>query len=156
MANRSLERKILCPQCGADNLSWRSRCEKYGEDLHKDERKVPKFEGRGTGFWIAFLAGIAGLVFLSGLVVFAVALSGYFSVGVIAILAVPVLGLVLCWKWPRIAGIVLIIGGILPGVLIAMDAGFDSDAAVGYVFLLVGIAVPLIGSGIMFLMGGRG
>ena len=150
-----MERETFCPKCGTENLAWRSRCEQCGEDLHKDERKVPKFEGRGAGFWFAFLAGIAGLAFLSGLAFFAVALSGYFPVDIIAMLAVPVLGLVLCWKWPRIAGVVLIIGGILPVVLIAIDAGFDSDAAVGYVFLLVGIAVPLVCSGIMFLMRGR-
>lgn len=156
MIDNRTERKITCPKCGLENLSWRSRCENCGENLHTDERKVPKFEGRGTGFWIALLAGIAGLAFLSGLAFLAIAFSGYFPVEVMIMLAFPVLGLVLCWKWPRIAGVVLIIGGILPIVLIVLDAGFDSDAITGYLFLLLGIAIPLVVSGILFMMMGRG
>ena len=152
MESITSDRKITCPKCGAENLSWHSRCEKCGEELHKDERKIPIFETRGAGFWFAFISGVVGLLFLSGLVFFAAALSGYFPLDIMAILVIPVLGLVLCWKWPKIAGVILIIGGILPVVSFAIEAGFDIEAIGGYILLLVGIAVPLIASGIVFLV----
>lgn len=156
MESITSDRKITCPKCGAENLNWRSRCEKCGGELHQDERKIPKFETRGVGFWFAFFLGIVGLVCLWGLVLFSFALSGYFPLQTVVMLMPPVLGLVLCWKWPRIASIVLIIGGILPLVFLALDVGFDSEAITGYVYFLIGIAMPLIGSGVLFLMRDRG
>lgn len=153
MESITSDRKIICPKCGAENISWRSRCDKCGEELHTNEA-LPKFEPRGAGFWIAFIVGVFGLLVLTLLSLLAAGLSGYFPIEIMLMLAFPVLGLILCWKWPKIAGVALIIGGLLPTILILSEGG--SGSVVGYLFLLLGIALPLVGSGIIFLMLGRG
>ncbi len=144
MENSTAERRVICPNCSAENLSWRSRCERCGEELHKNERGLPKFESRGVVFWIAFIAGLVGtlLIFLIALLT-----AGYFM------LFFPVLGLVLCWKWPKIAGVALIVGGLLPTILIFTQGG--SGDMLGYLLWLLGIIIPLVASGVIFLALGR-
>ena len=149
MASNPSERKVTCPKCGEENLSWRSRCEKCGEDLHKNEVKVPKFEGYGAGFWIAFGASAISIVFFSVIAFLAPGFSGYYAnstVGMTLMFAFPVLGLALCWKWQKTAGAALIIGGILQTALI-LTSGKSILS-----FLFFGIALPLISSGVMFLI----
>ena len=153
-----LQRTIKCPRCGTENISWRSRCNKCGENLHKNETGLPKFEKRGAGFWIAFIVGVVGLSFESFVYFFDFYLSGYshLPVAVIVMLAFPVLGLVLCWKWPGIAGIAFLIGGILPTILtLVVTLAEGSSQDLGGYLLLLGMAVPLIISGIIFFMIGK-
>jgi hypothetical protein len=152
MASNGSERKTICPECGSENLFWRSRCEKCGENLHKNESVLPKFEKRGAGFWIAFFTGLAGALFLCLLALIAFGFSGNFPVVFIFILAIPILGLALCWKSPRIAGAALIIAGILPTVLILADGPVG---VIGYLLLLLGLSLPLTGSGILFIIMGK-
>ena len=148
MADNKLEWTITCPKCGKENPSWRSRCEQCGEDLHKNEVELPKFKRRGCGFGIAFISGVVGLLILSFLSVLVMGWSGrfYFSIGFLVILAPPVLGLVLCWKWPRIAGVLLIVGGILLPVRMIIAVGFTSDLV-----YFIPIILPLVISGVMFI-----
>jgi hypothetical protein len=153
MESITSDRKITCPKCGAENLSWRSNCDRCGEKLHKNE-VLPKFERRGAGFWIAFVSGSIGLAVLVMLVLLAAGLSGYFSIDLILLLAFPILGLALCWKWPRIAAVLLIIGGLIP-IIIVLVSGAGGDV-MGYLLLLIGIALPLASSGVIFFILGRG
>lgn len=150
MESTTSDRKVTCPKCGTENLNWRFRCEKCGEELHKNERRVPKFENKGAGFWVAFILGLAGLVFLIGLSLFATGFTGKFPPYLLAVIAVPVLGLVLCWKWLKIAGIILITGGILWPVLIIIESGFTFG-----LFIFIPITLPLVTSGVMFFALGK-
>jgi hypothetical protein len=151
-----MERKLYCTKCGAENLNWKSRCEKCGEELHKGERQITEFEKRGGGFWFAFLLGMMGFVFLIGISIFAIALSsGDIPVSLVASILVPAAGLVISFKWQKIAGILLGIGGILPVLMIWADSGFTADALVGNMFLILSISVPLLASGAMFFLRGR-
>ena len=149
------QRKITCPKCATENLAWRNRCEKCGEDLHKAELKAPVFEGRGIGFWIAFIAGLIGIAFIAFFAVTAVSFSGGYMLG---LLVVPVLGLILCWKWTRTAGILLIIGAFLlvPGMMAIPGIQSDPFYAFGLIFAAVAMIGPLLTSGILFLINDKG
>jgi hypothetical protein len=153
METNTAERKVICPKCSAENLSWRSHCDKCGEDLHKNERGLPKFESRGSAFWIAVVSSVIGLLFLTFLAFIAAAFSGYVPIDMILMLVFPFVGLILCWRWPRTAGFLLIIGGVIPTVLILAFSG--SGSVLGYLLVLLGITLPLLSSGIIFLMAGR-
>ena len=146
MENITSDRKITCPQCGAENISWRSRCERCGEELHKSERKMPHFEKRGTVFWIAFGFGVLGLPFL--------ALVSLFTLRMASIILFTIMGLALCWKWPKLAGATLVVGGI-SSILILIPVVINLSFY-GYLVLILGIVLPLIGSGILFFVNGRG
>lgn len=122
------DRKITCPKCGAENLSWRSRCGKCGEDLHKNERPIPNFEGEEVD-WTDWPDWVAGLIL------------GSAGLAVI-FLAIPVLVLWLCLKLLMVgrdkyyaigslAGV--IVGGSLGAILSLFIGWFVTDIVIGVI-----------------------
>ena len=145
-----MERKTKCPKCGAENLSWRSRCQQCGEELHKGESSIPKFEKRGCGFWVPLLLALIGIVFF-GLSIFA---EGNFYL--LGLLALPIIGLVLAWKKHLFGGIILILSSLISliylfAVLIPNNRS-DVFLFIGVIVFIVLIIIPLLTSGIFFLI----
>jgi predicted RNA-binding Zn-ribbon protein involved in translation (DUF1610 family) len=150
-----MERKIVCPKCGTENLSWQSRCQSCGAELHPDERAIPKFEARGAGFWVTFLLGLVGTGFFGGLTYAAMAFPEQGEPIFLLLVAVPVVGLSLCWKWQLAGGILLVIGSFLPqvGIMSIPDVGRDPFLVIGLGLTTLFITFPLVLSDIMFAKG---
>lgn len=147
-----VNKTIKCPRCKKENFSWLSRCQWCGNKLHKEDEELPEFEGRGAGFWYAFIIGLIGTG-LSGFFTYR-GLSGpdtlpYFIVSPI----LSVIGLILCWKWLRVSGLLLILGGILFPVSIIIIPGVSSDIffVFGLAMVVVLVTIPLLISGIIFI-----
>jgi len=153
-----MERKVACPKCGAENLAWRSNCSACGETLHPDERKIPTFETRGVGFWIALICGMIGTVAFAFFTVEVVSYSWQYSY-FIGLLAVPVISLALCWKWPLATGVIFVISCFLPPaglwMMVVIDPGESLFMAFGMLFALFLMSAPLLLSGILFITAGR-
>ena len=132
-----MERKITCWKCGTVNESWLARCEKCREDLHK--RRL------GARFWVAIALGVIGTV---ALVCVAALLTLFGEAEMLLLPLVPLSGLALCRKLSRVAGILLIIGGILP--VAPVFSSLDPDNTLVLVLLLIMVG-PLIASGILFV-----
>ena len=109
-----MERKTKCPKCGAVNLSWRSRCQQCGEELHKGESPTPKFEKRGCWFWVSLFSSLFGVVFF-GLFIWFDFNDFQGNPYLLALLAVPIMGLVLAWKKRLFGGIILMPFSIIIG-----------------------------------------
>jgi hypothetical protein len=110
------DRTMICPKCGEENLSWRGRCRSCGTPLHEDEdvSVVPPRE-RGGLFWSAFLAGLVGTG-IFGFIAFAFLWGpGAYSF-FLGLLAIPLIGLGVCWKRPQAGGRVLMLASLLPPV----------------------------------------
>ena len=146
MESYTADGKIICPKCGTQNNNWLSRCEKCGGKFHKNQNEIPNFEPRGAAFWMAFILGIVGSGFL-GYLAFWDSLDYWFF----GLLLVSLIGLILCWKWPLVAGITLIIAGILPIIVgLAMSSSSDIGFLPGLVMLGISV-IPLLVSGIIFI-----
>ena len=70
-------------------------------------------------------------------------------------MAVPVVGLSLCWKWQLAGGILLVIGSFLPqvGIMSIPDVGRDPFLVIGLGLTTLFITFPLVLSDIMFAKG---
>jgi len=143
-----MERITVCPKCGAENLSWHSRCEACGVKLHDDGRAMPAFQGRGVGFWVALGLGVLATgVFAFAAVLAAGFLYEYRYLPYTALLSLA--GILLCWKWPRAAGLELAGAGLLQFVFAFWEG--DGDSVVFWVLMNAAI----IASGVLFYRAGR-
>jgi hypothetical protein len=143
-----MERKIACPKCGAENLAWSSACSACGEKLHGDDRAMPAFQGRGVGFWVGFGIGIAAaLVFAFAAVLAAGFLYRYRYLPYTALSSLA--GILLCWKWPRAAGVELACAGLFQ-MAFALLVG-EGDSTVFWIL----VNLPIIAAGLLFFRAGR-
>jgi hypothetical protein len=141
-------RTMVCNQCGAENLGWRSRCQSCNALLHEEEIniKLP----HGVIWWTAF---IISLVYAFVFFFFMVVMGGLGWVTYLLSASIPdffpilltvlaFLSLILAWKWQLAGGILLIIFGLLLviGLAIFQDFGF----AVFY------LPIPILG--ILFII----
>lgn len=111
---------MICPECEAENPSWRGRCRSCGTPLHEDEDVgiVPPPE-RGGLFWSAFLAGSIGTG-IFGFIAFVFLWGPGAYPFFLGSLAIPLVGLGLCWNRPIAGGRVLALASLLPliGVMV--------------------------------------
>lgn len=142
-----MERKLNCPKCGTENFSWRKRCQQCGEELHKDERKTPKFERRGAEFWFPFIMGLIGSTIFGFLLFFSITFVPQQKY-LLFLVAFPVVGLSLSWKWPLVGGILLIITSLL--ILIFMIIAGITSSLLGIIFTIL-MFIPILISGIIFI-----
>lgn len=84
-----MDRTLRCPKCGAENLSWRGRCESCGAPLHEDirEQEVQLKRMQLKRTWKPIAAGvldiIVGLFFLLGMLLYFDSLFGNYGLFVI-------------------------------------------------------------------------
>lgn len=143
-----MERKIACPKCGAENMAWQSACSACGERLHTDEPAMPAFQGRGIGFYVGFgVAVAAASVFFLAAIFASAFMSRYHGLPYTTFCSLA--GVLLCWKWPRAAGIELAGAGLLQMSLALWLGGGDST-----VFWIL-VNLPIIASGLLFFRAGR-
>ena len=115
-------RTIICLQCGAENYSWRSRCQTCDALLHEEDNNLNnvKFYSPDS---LKLMALISGVISAAILVIYTL-LSSTFApesnaelVAWFLIIGTGLLALcnvVIIWKWPLIGGILLIIVGLVP------------------------------------------
>ncbi|MFH1381416.1 MAG: hypothetical protein ABIH70_00795 [Chloroflexota bacterium] len=144
-----MERKTTCPGCGAENLAWRFRCEQCGEELHKDW-VIPKLRSNNGTLLLPYLSGLLGTGVLAFVLLLAAGLGA--QAYLLGLLAAPLLGLGLGWKWPLAGGVLLIIGSI--SALILMVTADAWRNVLGLIVLAMTF-LPLLASGILFVMAGR-
>ena len=137
------KRTMICPKCGAENLSWRWRCQTCGTLLQEEDISAGKFDRWGDGEWLALILGLIG----AG--VWTLAMVGLFSVNLLFILVVliPWVGLALAWKRPFIGGVVLIVVGSVTAYALVGLRGGD------ILFLLAGL--PFLVCGVLFILSWR-
>ncbi len=150
-------RTMICPECGAENYGWRSRCPHCDTLLHEEDKKITDFRRRDPLRSIALVSGVIGvgaltffmyLIFafpqgritdpMGWLVVIG---TGLFTLGSIAI----------AWKWPLIGGILVIIEGLLPVALLVWST-IQAHSVFSFLvifFLIPGL--PSLASGALFL-----
>ena len=138
------KRKIICPKCGAENLAWRSRCVQCGEELHKDEGKIPKFSSDGA-IWLPYLLGLLGTGILFSVLSFGVSLGEHSYVFIL--MAAPLLGLSIGWKWPLAGGILLGIASLSVMIWMTIEGA--------WLVLTIGIFLLLLASGIFLILTNR-
>lgn len=141
------KRTMLCPKCGAENLSWRSRCQTCGTLLHEeDEVTTVKYHRRDYLLLSALICGLigAGAVAFFWWFVFAFA-EGHITdpIGLLFMLGTGlfVLGSVaIASKWPLIGGGLLIVEGLAP-------IGFFVWSCIEYGFNFLGGGITLLNPG---------
>lgn len=125
-------RTMICPQCRAENLSWRSRCQTCNTLLHEEEVKIKP--PRGVLWWIAFIISLVyALLFFFVMVVMGgiwwleYLLSASIPDFLPVVLTVLAFGsVVVAWKWRLAGGILLVVIGLLlvVGLAIFVDSSF--------------------------------
>jgi hypothetical protein len=139
---------MKCPKCGAENLDWRYRCQQCGEILHPEYDKLPSFESSNLAIFLPFLLGLLGTV---PLVFFVIWSSGIIAVLLYCLLAAAVAGLVICWKWPRVGGVLLVSAGLTLVVVGILTGSHESDMLLSLIFLGVP-ALLMLASGILMIL----
>jgi hypothetical protein len=142
-----MERKAICPKCGAENLSWRSLCQQCGEELHKNEGKLPNVRRPRAVFWFPFLSGLIGTGLFGGLIALATLFAPQDRY-LLSLIAIPLIGLGLGWKWPLAGGVLLILAS-LAVIIFMITAGATDVLGIGVTLL---IFIPLLTSGILYIM----
>ena len=87
-----MDRKLLCPKCGAENSRFELRCQTCGAPLPKDEEvsKKKRVEvATSWDFWGLWVLLLGGMMFFTGL--------GGFVGGLIA----AALAILILWKLPK-------------------------------------------------------
>ncbi len=150
------ERTTICPKCGAENPSWRGRCQTCGARLHNHE-DMKLSPPRGCLWWTGF---IVGLVY-AGLLTIFMAIGGSWQAYALRqqhvfipdflplVTAALILGsVVVALKWELISGILLIIEGLFLVICFTIFAGtiFGGNFCDAVLFL------PLLASGILFIL----
>ena len=110
-------RTIVCPGCGAANLSWRWRCQSCGTPLQEGEETAVPGPGRhGVLWWVTFIMGViyAGVViFMVPFVWWWIAWRYEIPEGSLVILTVIIpVGVAIAWKWELISGVMLTATGL--------------------------------------------
>ncbi len=137
-------RTMICPKCGVENNSWRSRCQKCGALLHNDEDI--KINPPLGGLWLT--AFIIGLVYAGLLISFMLAFGEWLAWELQLPELLPVLvaalifgSVALAWKWELISGVVLIVEGLF---LVIWFTLFTEEPPMFF--------LPLLASGILFIL----
>ena len=166
------KRTMLCPKCGAENYSWRSRCQTCNTLLHEeDEVSTANYHRRDYLRWSALITGLTG----AGTVTFFVWFLGAFAQGRITrlidwlfVLGTGLFalgGVAIAGKWPLIAGVMLIVEGLVPLGLLVMgeivvwgimgDIMGDIQYSFQFSWVLLLFLIPglsLLASGVLFIL----
>mgnify|MGYP002396336041 CR=1 FL=1 len=151
------KRTMICPKCGAENYSWRSRCQTCNTLLHEEDIKMVKFRRRDPLKSIALISGVIGAGALTFFMWFIAAFAsgritrpidwlfvigtGLFALGSIAV----------AWKWPLIGGILLILEGVGPMGLIVWSAIQTHSVFSFFTLFFLIPGLPSLASGAIFL-----
>ena len=143
-------RTMICPKCGAENLSWRSRCLECGEKMHPEDDKLPSVKSSNPVIFLPFIVSLLGTGALVFIVMFAYYLSSKSIPALFyGLLAVPLAGMVICWKWPRVAGVLLIITSMFPITLMLVGGAWE----ITEILMFPGFTtLPLLASGIFLII----
>ena len=155
------KRTMLCPKCGAENYSWRSRCQTCNTLLHEeDEVSTANYHRRDYLRWSALITGLTG----AGTVTFFVWFLGAFAQGRITRLIdwLFVLGtglfalgsMAIARKWPLIGGVLLIVEGLVP-IGLFVWAGIQSGHVLGVLLFSLIPGLPLLTSGVLYILAWR-
>jgi hypothetical protein len=139
---------MKCPKCGAENLSWRYRCLECGETLHPEYDKLPSFKSSNPFRLLPFILGLLGTVVLAFFVIFEEKSATIFFYG---LLAVAVAGLAVCWKWPRVGGVLLILTSLFP-IASMLIGGILSSEILFTLIIRIPATLPLLASGILLII----
>jgi len=116
---------------------------------------MPAFQARGGGFWAALILDVVETGFLA-LYTFAVGMFLYQYRYLWILVVGPALGLVLCWKWPRVAGIELMVASLLLLSIIFLNVSMLSVNRAADAAAVLGLmTAPLLASGILFYRDGQ-
>ena len=160
-----MERKITCPKCGAENLSWRSRCQQCGEELQKDVNMV-RFHSRSVFYRWALISGLVG----AGMAGFVLWFVFAFATGHITdpiswlFILFPLCTVGIAFRWPVAGGVLLTLEGLaLTGLFILAFslalpflASIQSNSPFQWLLLVpIFTGLILLASGILFLISRR-
>ena len=128
--------------------------------MHKEPGKIDVSTKRRPKFWLSFGPGIIGAGFF-GFLAFAFIEfleQSQSQPQLFALLIVPVVGLILSWRWPLASGILLVVGGFTPYIGIMFITNVGNDPMLGFFVIAIAIfvSVPLLISGILFILKGIG
>ena len=152
-------RTMICPQCGAENYSWRSRCRSCDALLHKDDNNlnISKFYRWDSLEAIAIISGVIGagtlalftwliLAFASGRIPEPLGWLVVIGTGLFAFGSV-----VFARKRALIGGILIIIEALVPmGLIVSSVLITHSVFSFLFIFYLLP-GLPSLASGIIFL-----
>ena len=153
------ERIMQCPHCGAENYSWRSRCQTCDALLHEEDNNINivNFHSWDPLKLTASISGVIGAVVLVLFTLFIMAFASGRITDLLAWLVVTLTGIfalvcvVIAWKWRLVGGILLIVIGLVPmGLIIWSILQTHSVWSFTIVFALVP-GIPSIASGAIFL-----
>ena len=153
------ERIMQCPHCGAENYSWRSRCQSCNTLLHEEDIRldIGKFHSWDSLEVTAVISGVIGAVVLVLFTLFIMAFASGRITDLLAWLVVTLTGIfalvcvVIAWKWRLVGGILLIVIGLVPmGLIIWSILQTHSVWSFTVVFALMP-GIPSIASGAIFL-----
>ena len=110
------DRTMTCPECGAENLIWRWRCQSCGTALHEGEETAVSPGRHGVLWWVTFIMGVV----YAGVVIFMVPFAWVWvdwvyrmPEGSLIVLTVVIpVGVAIAWKWEWISGAMLMATGI--------------------------------------------
>jgi len=102
-------------------------------------------------------AVVSSLVALGFCALFTLGAKNWECTGFLTALVLGVAGLVVCRRWPRMAGAALILGGLVPLAVLAAFPTEGTRRMLGIVLASVGITIsaPLGVSGVVLLARGR-
>ena len=146
-------------------LLFRRRRHKRDENRLNQQDQVPDVEKRGGGFWIPFTLAIVGiglscLIFIIiGFQWVGAGLNILVLLGLLGLLAIPIIGLVLSWKKPLLGGIMLILTSVIYPIyylkVLVPESPPDDFSGVVLIFIIFPfIILPLLISGIVFFIKG--
>ncbi len=150
-------RTMICPKCGAENYSWRSRCHTCNTLLHEEDKKPVDLRKSDPLRSIAFISGLIGAVAMTFFMYFIFAFArGQItdSIGWVIVIGAGLFtlgSLAIGWKWPLIGGILLILEGLVPmGLVVWSSIQSHSEFSFLAIFFLIP-GLPSIASGAIFL-----
>ncbi|UCH43422.1 MAG: hypothetical protein JSW16_02455 [Dehalococcoidales bacterium] len=144
------ERTMACPECGAENLSWRWRCQSCGAALHEGEETAVPGPGRhGVLWWVTFIMGVV----YAGVVIFMVPFAWVWvdwvyrmPEGSLIVLTVVIpVGVALAWKWELVGGAMLTATGLYVIIWFLLAR---QELPLGLVLWLL----PLLVVGLLFIL----
>jgi hypothetical protein len=148
-----------CPQCGAENYIWRSRCQSCNTLLHEEDKNTDftKISSQDPLYLTASVSGFIGAVLLTIFIWFTLAFAtgGIFEITgwlvVIGTGLVTIGTVITARKWPFTGGILLIIEGLAPLGLAVWSVAQNTSVFNFLMFVFILPGIPSITSGTIFL-----
>ncbi len=159
-------RTMICPKCGAENFSWRSRCQKCGILLHEeDEVSTVKYHRRDYLRLSALITGLIGAggvafsmwfisIFAGGRITRPIDWLFVLGIGLFVLGNVAVAG-----KWPLIGGVLLIVESLVPiGYFVWANIPYGFNPFWVFFFLILLVlpylipGLSLLASGVLFIL----